>query len=128
MAAVQNEAKLREAIVAAIRHIREEAQTRLPEKGNFEPLRVRFAGASLVKGAGDVEFNIGSASRKSEERERFLELKVFTSSGGSESSAWVAYGSAADIRQALKDEASLIVKLRATLLEGVQSLLRHELP
>jgi hypothetical protein len=100
----------------------------VPDAGDFTPLRALFAGGPLLEGAGDVELRVGPASRKVGERERFLEVRVSTASGGSESSVWIFFGSSAGLRQALQEEGALVGKAREAVLEGVQALLRHELP
>lgn len=125
---VRDEARLGKAIVAALRHIREGARTQMPETGAFSLLQAHFDGNPFLEGAGNVELRIGPASLNAGERERFLEVRVSTPSGGSESSVWLYYGTSSDLRRALQDEAPLIRKIQTAIMEGVQSLLRHELP
>ena len=128
MTQVLNDAKLRESLGAALRQLREDARTRVPEMGDFTPLRAHFAGGPLLGDVGDVELRVGPASRAAGERDRFLEVRVLTASGGSESSVWIYFGNTAGLRQALQEEGALLGKARTAVLEGVQSLRRHELP
>ncbi len=123
-----NEATLREALVTALSQLREGAKAQVPESGDFTPLQARFAGAALLEDLGDVELRVGPASRRAGERERFLEVRVFTPSGASESSEWIYFGSLAGLRQALQQEGRLLEKAQTAVMEGMTSLLRDELP
>jgi len=124
----QDAAKLRGALLTALRQLRESAKAHVPDVGDFTPLRAHFAGEPLLEGLGNVELRVGPASQTAGERERFLDVRVFTPSGASESSEWIYFGNSTGLRRALEEEGALLEKARTAVLEGMESLLRDELP
>lgn len=123
---VQNEQKLHHAIDTAFHQLREQARTRLPDVGEFDPLSAHFTCATLVQGAGKVELRIGSVSGDDEKKERFIEVRVFTPTSNSHSSSWVFYGQSAALQQALQNEALMKGKIRAAVLAAVASMSRND--
>jgi hypothetical protein len=123
---VRDETKLRTAILMALRELHTSARKHLPAEGTFPLLRSRFAAEPLVERAGDVEFSVGPASNRPDERERFLDVKVLTPSTDSETATWVLYGSSEHLLKAFEDEAVLAAKVQTAILDGVRSIQMHE--
>ncbi|WP_143177217.1 hypothetical protein [Cystobacter ferrugineus] len=130
MASGQDGAAPREAIQAALSRLFTEARSKLPETGTFAPLRVQAPATS--KGEGDIEFSIGAAIADGKtadwERKRFLEVKILSPSGKSESSSWVFFGRGPELLEALQNGDALLDKVLTAIQEGREHLLRHELP
>jgi hypothetical protein len=123
-------AALREAIQAALGRLRTAARAKLPETGDFALIRLRALDGSADGGA--VEFSIGAAISDGKtanwQHKRFLEVKVLSPSGKSESASWVFFGPGQELLQAFQDEDSLVDKAVTAVREGRLHLLRHELP
>ncbi|AFE05214.1 hypothetical protein COCOR_03413 [Corallococcus coralloides DSM 2259] len=127
MQIVLNEQKLQQAIGAALHELSGGALQGVPDTGTFTALSTRFAGGALVDGVGDVELRVAPLSGDKGKLERFFEVRVSTPSGGSHSSTWVFYGKTAALKEVLKNEAALKVKIRAAIVAEAESLQRNEL-
>lgn len=127
MQTVQNEQKLQQAIGTALQELSARVRKGLPDTGEFTPLSARFACGALIQGVGDVELRIAPVSGDTDAKERFIEVRVSTPSGGSHSSCWVFYGKSAALKEVLQNETLLKGKIRAALLAEAESLARNEL-
>ncbi len=130
MLAGRNEAALRAVLKPALRYLRAEAQSKMPERGDFAPIQSQVPPASANEGA--IVLTLGPAVEGGGtvdwERKRYLDVKVLTPSGKSESSKWIFFGLGADLIQELQNEAALLDKVVSAVQGGRVELLHHELP
>ncbi|RYZ40901.1 MAG: hypothetical protein EOO71_14210 [Myxococcaceae bacterium] len=127
MPPVQDEKKLQQAIGTALHELSEHVRKGLPDAGAFTPMSARFACGALIQGVGEVELRVAPVSDDTATKERFIEVRISTPSGGSHSSSWVFYGKSAALKEVLQNEALLKAKIRAAILAEAESLARNEL-
>ncbi len=94
---------------------------RTPAKGPFEPIEIPIAGP----GGRKAELRFAHSPTRPQEK-RYLELRVYTPSGISNSAQWLLSGSNAELAAYLR-AAGTLAEMEGTALELVESLERNRL-
>jgi hypothetical protein len=116
----------RRAIAQALQRLSERAGHEVPDDGPFEPIVERSRISHPLHPVDAVILRIGPG-RGDGERRRFLDVRVATASGGSDSSSWLHFAPKAELLALLAEEATGIEAVLAAVESSIESLHRFEL-
>ena len=116
----------RREVAAALARLVERAATQVPGEGSFEPIVETCHVVDPRYPVDVVTLRVGPAQGEGERR-RFLDVRVATQSGGSDSSTWVHLETKDDLLTLLGNEATGIEAVLRAVEGGIESLHRFDL-